>query len=131
MSEENVELTYRFLDAFNRRDLDSLLALMDEHVEVHSRLVVMEGGYKGGEGIRRWWDSLLDVFPDFQFEAVDVRDLGEVTLAALRNRAHGTASGAPLEESNWLASRWRLGKCVWWSSHGTEMEALEAASLSE
>ena len=28
MSQENVELVYRFIDAFNRRDLDSFLALL-------------------------------------------------------------------------------------------------------
>jgi ketosteroid isomerase-like protein len=39
MSQENVELTYRAFDAFNRRDFDAFLALMDDDVEVFSRLV--------------------------------------------------------------------------------------------
>jgi ketosteroid isomerase-like protein len=33
MSEENVELNQRANDAFNRRDLDALLALSDPDVE--------------------------------------------------------------------------------------------------
>ena len=33
MSQENVELTYQAYDAFNRRDLDAVLALMDADVE--------------------------------------------------------------------------------------------------
>jgi ketosteroid isomerase-like protein len=33
MSEENVELTYRAFDAFNRRDFDALVGLMDDDVE--------------------------------------------------------------------------------------------------
>ena len=52
MSLENVELTYRAFDAFNRRDFDALLALMDDDVESVSRLVPMEGRYHGHEGMR-------------------------------------------------------------------------------
>ena len=44
MSKENVELAYRAYDAFNRRDWDAFLALVDDQVEVESRLVAMEGG---------------------------------------------------------------------------------------
>ena len=33
MSEENVRLVYEVIDAFNRRDLDAYLALMDPEVE--------------------------------------------------------------------------------------------------
>jgi ketosteroid isomerase-like protein len=44
MSQENVELGYRVFDAFNRRDLDGFLALMDEDVEAISRLAAVEGG---------------------------------------------------------------------------------------
>ena len=32
MSQENVELTHRAFDAFNRRDLDASLALTDDDV---------------------------------------------------------------------------------------------------
>ena len=33
MSQENVKLVCRAIDAFNRRDLDALLALADDEVE--------------------------------------------------------------------------------------------------
>jgi hypothetical protein len=33
MSQENVELHYRVIDAVNRRDLDAVLALADDDVE--------------------------------------------------------------------------------------------------
>ena len=44
MSQENVELIHRSVDAFNRRDLDAYLALMDEDVEAIPRVAAMEGG---------------------------------------------------------------------------------------
>jgi hypothetical protein len=43
MSRENVELAYRAIDAFNRRDLGGFLSLMDDDVEGFSRIVAIEG----------------------------------------------------------------------------------------
>jgi ketosteroid isomerase-like protein len=65
MSQGNVELFGRSVDAFNRRDLDALLALMDDDVELVPRIGAMEGesSYRGHNGVRRWWDNVLDVFP--------------------------------------------------------------------
>jgi len=96
MSQENVELARRAYDAFNRRDWDAFLALMDREVEVESRLVAMEGGYHGHEGLRRWWTDFLGAFPDYRVEAEDLRDLGEVTLVHTRGWGHSDgADGRP------------------------------------
>jgi ketosteroid isomerase-like protein len=131
MSQENVDLAYRAFDAVNRRDLDALLALMDEDVDAVSRTVAMEGGLHGHDGMRRWWENWLDVFPDYNIEVVEVRDLGDLTVAALRGLDHGAGSDVPFEDTIWHASRWRRGKCVWWRTFPTFDEALEAAGLSE
>jgi hypothetical protein len=48
---ENVDLVADFTDAFNRRAWDAVLALVDSAVQVESRLVAMEGGYHGHEGL--------------------------------------------------------------------------------
>ena len=49
MSEENVERIRRAFDAFNRRDLDVFLALIDPEVEFTTRYMEMEGDpyYRG------------------------------------------------------------------------------------
>src|SRR6187431_3087247 len=101
MSQENVDLFRRSVDVFNRRDLDAYLALMDDDVECIPRAAAMEGGdhYHGHDGVRRWWKDLFDIFPDFTVEAVEVRDLGDLTLAALRSLGHGAGSEAPLEDT--------------------------------
>ena len=131
MSEENVELGYRGIDAVNRRDLDALLELMDEDVESVSRIVAMEGGLHGHDGVRRWWKSWFDAFPDYRLEIVEVRDRGEVVVATLRAVAHGAGSDLPVEDIIFHASRWRDGRCVWWQVFPSEAEALDAAGLSE
>jgi ketosteroid isomerase-like protein len=132
MSQENVELLYRVSDAFNQRDFDALLALMDDDVEHVPRAVAIEGGsYHGHDGTRRWWKNLLDVFPDFVIEVGEVRDPGDLTLAVLRLRGRGTGSDIPSDETVWQVARWRRGKCVWWATFDARAEALEAAGLSE
>jgi ketosteroid isomerase-like protein len=131
MSQENVELTYRALDAFSRRDVDALLALFDEDAEIYSRLApLVEGRYRGHDGVRRWVQNLFDVFPDWSAEASEVRDHGDVTLGVVRVRGHGAQSGAPFDQTMWQVGHWRDGKIVRYSGQ-SEAEALEAAGLRE
>ena len=126
MSEQNLELVRRAYDAFNRRDWDGFAALIDESVVVESRLVVMEGGYRGLDGLRRWWDDLLNVFPDYTAEIEELRDLGDVTLGYVRGGGRSDASGTPVLDPFWHAMDWVDGKCVWWRNCTTEAEALQA-----
>jgi ketosteroid isomerase-like protein len=131
MSQENVELALQAFDAINRRHLDALLALIDDDVEIVTRIAAMEGGLHGHDGMRRWWENMFTAFPDYYFEVVDVRDLGDVTLASLRALGHGAGSDVPFEDLLWHASQWRRGQCVWWRAFETEAEALEGAGLRE
>jgi ketosteroid isomerase-like protein len=131
MSKENVELTYQVYDAFNRRDLGAFLALMDADVEAGSRLAPMEGGYHGHDGIRQWWQNLLDAIPDYILEPVEARDLEDLTFTRLRTRGHGADSGTPVEDTVWIVADWRDKKVVRWRVLSTEAEALEAVELSE
>jgi ketosteroid isomerase-like protein len=131
MSQENVALALQAFDAVNRRDLDALLALIDDDVEIVTRIAAVEGGLHGHDGMRRWWENMFTAFPDYYFEVVDVRDLGEVTLASLRALGHGAGSDVPFEDLLWHASQWRRGQCVWWRAFETEAQALEAAGLRE
>jgi ketosteroid isomerase-like protein len=133
MSQENAELHYRCLDAFNRRDLDAFLTLMDDDVEAVPRASAMEGesSYRRHEGLRRWWNNVLDVIPDWNIEVLAVRDLGDLTVADLFVHGHGAGSGAPMNQATWQMARWRRGKCVWWRFFETRAEGLEAVGLSE
>jgi ketosteroid isomerase-like protein len=131
MSRENVELTYRAFQAFEDRDLDALLAMLDDDVEAFPILSGMEGGYRGHDGIRRWRAGLTATFPDFRAEVVEVRDFGDLTLAVLRLRGHGVESDTPVDAAAWHLSRFRDGKCTGWSVYGSESEALAAVGLSD
>jgi ketosteroid isomerase-like protein len=133
MSKENVELARRAIDAFNRRDLDAFLALTDPDAEFYSRIVELEGGgpYRGHDGIRNWWDSLFAISPDFISEIEQVRDGGDVTVSRVRQRGRGVESDAPMEQMQWIVTRWRNGKSIWSRVVRSEAQALEAAGLRE
>jgi ketosteroid isomerase-like protein len=131
MSQENVELGNRAIDAVNRRDFDAFVELMDDEVEAVSRIVALEGGLHGHAGIRRWWESWFEAFPDYDIEIVETRDLGDVVLATLRAVGHGAGSAVPFEDLVWNASRWQSGRCVWWQVFNSREEALEAVGVSE
>ena len=136
MSQENVEIAHRVYDAFNRRDLDAFLAFMDPEVQFRDRRMEMEGGpyLRGHSGIREWWRGLFAVFPDFKLEVLEVRDLGDSAIAALRISGHGGDSGVPFEEALWQATQVRNGKATWWQTFRSDaeaVEALQAAGLSE
>lgn len=127
MSQQNVALTRRVLDAFNSADLEAFVALMDEAVIASPRIAGGLGNsIHGHDGMRRWWGDLFDFMPDLSIEIVEARGLGEVTLIRTRYRGHGATSDAPFVETNWIAWRWRGAKCVCWASKATEAEALEA-----
>ena len=133
MSQGNVELLYAANDAFNERDLDAVLALADSNVEFFPRILEVEGGgpYRGHDGVRSWWESWIAIAPDWSGEIEDVRDLGDVTVARVRLRGHGVASGATMDQTLWQVAEWRQKKCVRWHTLASETEALEAAGLSE
>jgi ketosteroid isomerase-like protein len=131
MSQENVELTRRVFQAFNDRDLDTLLAGLHEDVEAFPRLAAVEGGYRGHDGVRRWWEQLLGAFPDFHAEILEVRDLGEFMVVVLRVRGRGAESDTPLDAAIWHVNQFRDGKVIRWRVYTSESEALEAVGLSE
>ncbi len=119
---------YRYAyDLFNRRDWDGFVALMDEEIEVESRLAAMEGVYNGHDGLRRWWDDVCETIPDYRIEVVEVRNLGGAAIAHLRGTGSGGTSAVPVDDPFWHAVRWgRDGKCLWWRNCTTEAEAIEA-----
>jgi ketosteroid isomerase-like protein len=131
MSQENVELVYRAIDTFNRRDLRAFLELMDLDVEFtpYERAIEGLGPYRGHEGVRTWWEESFAALPDLNAELIEVRDLGDITFSRGRLSGTGAASGASFERTLWMANEWRDRKQVWWHAFESEAEALEAVEL--
>jgi ketosteroid isomerase-like protein len=132
MSEENVALARQAWDAVSRRDLDAFLALMDPSVVAMPRILAVEGGaLHGHDGVRKWWESIFGVFPDFDAEVLGIRAVGDVTISNVRAHGRGEGSDTPFEDAIWVVAQVRDGKVVRWQTFPSEAEALEAAGLEE
>jgi ketosteroid isomerase-like protein len=84
MSRKNLDLALRLYELFNRRDLDAVLALMHDEVEIEPRLGALEGEFRGHEGVRRWWNDLLDALPDYVAEVEKLEAVGDLTIGRIR-----------------------------------------------
>lgn len=123
---ENVELTRRAYEAFNGRDWKTFGTFMDPDIEVESRLVAMEGGYRGEEGLRDWREAIMRFLPDYTVEIEEIRDLGDIICLRSLGTGHGASSETPVHDPFWHVLEWRDGRCVWWRNCSTEAEANEA-----
>jgi len=78
------ELAERFVDAFNRRDADGLVALAHPQVEfVPTILVGQRAVYQGHDGMRRWVADLVASGAVHQVRVREVRQLANDRIALL------------------------------------------------
>jgi ketosteroid isomerase-like protein len=135
MSEENVELFKRAIDAGNRRDWESLLETLDPEVEWHPGLAASLAGeatiYRGREEVREVLQEYLEALSDLRLEFSDIRDLGDQVLAVGQIRGHGAESGVEVESPLAYLIQVRNGKATRVRAYLDPKEALEAAGLSE
>ena len=120
------DLIRRAHEAANARDLNAFLTVMSEDIHTDSRMASIEGGYRGHEGVRRWWAQLFDVFPDYSNEILEIEERGDGAIVKLRSLAHGALSDTPLEETVWQAFQVREGEISWWSIFASRDEAVGA-----
>jgi ketosteroid isomerase-like protein len=129
VSRENVDVVRASFEAFRGRDLGAFLSCFDPEVEYRSLVLEVEGSYHGHDGMRSWWDGVLAVFPDWNPQLEEARDLGRRVLSRVRAEGQGTGSGIPLERDIWHLAEIRDGRITSSAFFRTEHEALEAAGL--
>jgi len=110
----NVDLSRRAFAAFNDRDLDAFLSVLAEDVEASPMLAAVEGGYTGHEGVRRWWATVNDAFPDIVADVDEIEDRGDRTVTRMRLRGRGAESATPFDTAVVHEAEYRDGKCVAW-----------------
>src|SRR3954451_6701752 len=127
MSQENVELSQRVVEAWNRRDVEATVALAAPELVWHPILEeTIEGRpYRGPDGMRQYYDDLAAQRVESQGELAEFRDLGDKVLG-LGRLSFRSPTGVELDSEVACLLRWRDGKCVeaWtWLSHAEGLEA--------
>jgi ketosteroid isomerase-like protein len=136
VSQENVEVVRRLLEAWQRDDFETFLSKTHPDIEWHAvlqRLVEGPGSvYRGHDGVRRLWDAYRTEIEGFQVEAAEIRDAGQdrvVLLAQIRWR--GVASGIESESPFSMVISVRDGKMFHSLDDLSHEQALKAVGLEE
>jgi ketosteroid isomerase-like protein len=87
--------------------------------------------YHGHDGMRTWYDELVDAWDEIRVEPEAYFDLGEVTLAFLVMHARGRHSGAEVAMSMAPVYRWRDGLIVYWKTYVRREDALSDLGVAE
>ena len=134
MSQENVEIFKRAVEAWNRDDFAAWLDLLDPEVEWHTALEsAFEGptsGFRGHAGARTIWESYKGgPFRQLESRYVDIRDLGESVLALGEIKVIGQTSNLEFTTEVAHLCVIRGGKITSSRDFQSHAEGLEAAGL--
>jgi ketosteroid isomerase-like protein len=83
MSRENVEVMGTWIEAFNRGDMEALLAVTHPDFEFRTSGVFpdLDPIYKGHAGFKRFYDDFTGPWESFSVSVQELRDCGECGLS--------------------------------------------------
>jgi ketosteroid isomerase-like protein len=130
VSQQNVEVIRRSMDAFNRRDVDGILREWDPDAEVDwSRSAgVEEGIYRGHRALRDFWNTFIEMWERLLVSADEFIDCGESVVVPTRTRFWGR-EGIDVEAYGVFVVTLRHGRIVQWRLFRDRAEALKAVGL--
>ena len=132
MSERNVEVLRRWIEAFNASYLEAFIAFCDPRIEFQSAFAAVGGVYYGHDGLRSWqrdnedaWGEKIRIEPEAYF------DLGQHTLLFFVLRGHGRLSGAEVAMPIATVFRWRDDLIVYFKGYTDRANALRDLGVCE
>jgi steroid delta-isomerase-like uncharacterized protein len=127
-AEANVDTVRKAIDAFNRGDVDAMLALAGEDFEYDwSRSVGPNSGvYRGPEGFMEFINEQWSVFDDFKLEAHEFIARGRHVVVPIAAHARGR-EGVPVSASSVHLYTFEDGRLVRITLFQELEEALAAA----
>jgi ketosteroid isomerase-like protein len=132
MSQQNVDKTREYIEAYNRRDFDAAIRHFDPDIEwvlpEHQR----SDSAIGTRGIIRFWEGLDETFDELRLQPQEHVDAGDRVATRLRHFARGKGSGLELDaELYHQVTTFRDGTIVRIEYVTSWEEALEAAGIDD
>jgi ketosteroid isomerase-like protein len=133
MSQDNVAIVKRGIDAFNHRNVDVLATLVTPDFAWFPALPgTVEGdGYRGRDGIEMYFEEISNTWEELRVLGGEFRDLGDRVVVLGRTEVRGRGSGVEVDAPFGATCDLRGGQ-MWrvraYLDHG---EALRAAGMSE
>ena len=128
MSQENVELVRRSIDAYQRGEWEEATAYLAPDVlwEVGQELPV-----RGPVAVREMWARWNDEWERLDMIDEEIIDAGDKVFVAMHYHGRGRLSGVAVEQWVFEVHTFRDGRCISKVDFETRAQALEAAGLSE
>jgi ketosteroid isomerase-like protein len=132
MTQENIDKTRSYIEAYNRRDFDTALCDCDPDVEwvlpEHQSADSGVGHYQ----IRRFWDGLDETFDELKLVPQEYVDGGDRVAVRLRYYIIGKGSGVEMESEMYhQVTTFRDGVMVRIEYLDSWPAALEAAGIDD
>src|SRR5215211_5223344 len=128
MSEENVEIAQRFLQACASGDLDGALAHADPKIVWNP---TQEGQAEGITAVRDTMERWEDSFEDLELTYEETIDVGDRVLLRTHVSGRGRGSGVEVNTRSYMLWTLQGSKVVRKEEFHERADALEAAGLSE
>jgi ketosteroid isomerase-like protein len=132
VSEENVEIVRRAIEAFSRGDVDVALQDVAPDATVdwsHSRGLNV-GVYVGHDAIRRFWADMNEPFEQLTLVPDEFIPHGEHVVVPVTARMTGRG-GIEVQSKTATVGTVRDGRLVRWTMYQEKADALKAVGLAE
>ena len=131
MSQANLEIVGRAMDAYNARDLTAYLAEISDSVRFQSRFSAIDSViYNGHADMRRYFANLDEVWSRYEMQLERMVPEGNQVAALCHLYAVGRDSDIELEEYPGVVFTIEAGTIVAMTSYSTHAETLAAIGLS-
>ena len=130
MSLENVEITRRFVGAFNRRGVDALVDFCDPEVEYREDPKFPQAEvYRGRDAVMRQTRQFFESFSEYRIEIEDLFGADDKAVVVCHEIGRGKASGVPVDRRvGWIFTI-RAGKLLRMEIYLDPADALEAVGV--
>jgi ketosteroid isomerase-like protein len=130
MSPSNVEITRRLYDAWNRQDVEGILADLDPEIEWRPYLASVSGKpARGRDGVKAFLADYSENWTTFRVDIEELFESGDDIVTFVHVFARGRESGAEVELSPGHHLVFRDGLLLRLTTHLDRGEALAAAGL--
>jgi ketosteroid isomerase-like protein len=131
MSQQNVEAVRRIERAFNKGDVEALVAELHPAVEWEEQPIPgVDPVYHGHEGVRRWAEAVMgQELGALQAHVEGFTEAGDAVIASTRIWDAGQSSGVEVQMHVQLVVTFREGKVARRQVFQTRQQALKAVEL--
>jgi ketosteroid isomerase-like protein len=133
VSQENLEVVRRAMEAFGRGDRAAFLDEVSSEVVVQQTAPIPDARtYHGHEGLVQVISDWAQVFDDLVMTAEELTDVGNNrVLVRIHQKARGAGSGVPVEFDTWFVYTVGGAKIARLEMFNDRDAALEATRLKE